>query len=185
MIEIDNKEIILEWIPSHVGIKGNEIADQNAKEALNRNSCINILYCYEDYKTIIKKEMMKQWQEEWDEFDTYLHDIKPKIGNWDSSYQKVRKEEIVISRLRLGCVLIDSKHLFDRSDPPICNQCHVRLTSRHAILYCPKYTNVRNRLLLYIRENNISFNMTTILQDSFPIQILLSFLKNSKIIDEL
>ena len=184
LIESDNKEITLEWIPSHVGIKGNEIADQNAKEALNRNSFINILYCYEDYKNIMKKEIMKQWQEEWDQYDTYLHNIKPKIGNWNSSYQKDRRE-VAICRLRLGCVLMDSKHIFERSEPPVCNICNVRLTARHVILFCPKYMNMRNGLISYIRENNLNFDMMTVLQDSCPIHILMSFLKNSKIIGNL
>ena len=183
LVKNDNKLISLEWIPSHVGIKGNEIADQNAKEALNRNSYINIQYSYEDYKMIMKKEIMKQWQDDWDQFDSYLHDIKPKIGKWDSSYQKIRKEEVVICRLRLGCVLMDIKHIFDRTEPIICSQCNVRLTSKHVILFCPKYINMRRRLLSYTRENNINLDMATILQDTFPIQLLIMFLKDSKIID--
>ena len=78
---------------------------------------------------------MKQWQEEWDQYNSYLHDIKPKIGNWNSSYRKDRREEVVTCRLRLGCVLIDNKHIFDRSEPPICNLCNVRLNSKHIILF--------------------------------------------------
>ena len=185
LIENDGKEIIMEWIPSHVGIKGNEKADEIAKGALNRNTYNNIKLSYEDYKHIMKNEIMKQWQEEWDQYNSYLHDIKPKIGNWESSYRKDRREEVVMCRLRLGCVLIDNKHIFDRSEPPICDLCNVRLNSRHMILSCPKYVNYRNNLFSYIRENNLIFNMMTILNDSFPAHLLISFLKSGKIIDYL
>ncbi|KAK9871789.1 hypothetical protein WA026_014245, partial [Henosepilachna vigintioctopunctata] len=30
-----NENVDLQWVPSHVGIEGNELADQNAKAALN------------------------------------------------------------------------------------------------------------------------------------------------------
>ena len=32
-----NKKVVLAWVPSHVGIKGNEKADELAKQALNFN----------------------------------------------------------------------------------------------------------------------------------------------------
>ena len=108
----DGREIILEWIPSHVGINGNEMADRKAKESLNQSRFKTLTYSYEDYKYIIKSDIQKQWQQEWDQFNSHLHQIKPKLGNLGSSFNKSRRNEIAICRLRLGCTLIDVKHFF-------------------------------------------------------------------------
>ena len=78
---------------------------------------------------------------------------------------------------------MDNKHIFERVQPDMCNICNVRFTSKHAILFCPKYNNLRTTLLSYIRKENLMLSMDTILNDYFPIHILLDFLKNSGIIN--
>ena len=57
-------QIILEWIPSHVGILGNELADQEAKKALKYcNPIIYIPLYKEDIKTLCKNIFKNIWQQ--------------------------------------------------------------------------------------------------------------------------
>ena len=46
-----NKKVVLAWVPSHVGIKGNEKADELAKQALNFN-VLGLKVPYTDFSFI-------------------------------------------------------------------------------------------------------------------------------------
>ncbi|GBN25216.1 hypothetical protein AVEN_114261-1 [Araneus ventricosus] len=67
--------ILFCWIPSRVGITGNELADHSAKTAaslLHRE----IPYC--DVKKSVARRIFSLWQETWDlQVRNKLHCIKP------------------------------------------------------------------------------------------------------------
>ena len=66
-----HKKVIFCWLPSHMGIAGNERADNFA--ALGKYNIYN-----------------------------KLHDTKPLIGKQPSAYRFIRRDEVVLSRLKLG-----------------------------------------------------------------------------------
>ena len=53
-----NKKIVLAWVPSHVGIKGNEKADELAKQALNFN-VLDLKVPYTDLKVNVNSVLNK------------------------------------------------------------------------------------------------------------------------------
>ena len=55
-----NKKVVLAWVPSHVGIKGNEKADELAKQALNFN-VLDLKVPYTDMKVNTNSVFKQKW----------------------------------------------------------------------------------------------------------------------------
>merc|ERR1711955_138180 len=74
-----NKRIIFFWIPSHIGIKGNDRADKAANLALT-NHITNMNIPLSDFKPTIRDYTNNCWQEIWNnEENNKLHSIKPSV----------------------------------------------------------------------------------------------------------
>lgn len=52
----DNRKVILAWIPAHIGIAGNEIVDQLAKQGTEEKWIRELKITYGDLKEEYKKE---------------------------------------------------------------------------------------------------------------------------------
>ena len=90
------------WIPSHIGIRGNEPADMAAKESLNQDITASQVP-YTDLKSHINHFISSKWQERWSSCrDNKLIQIKRTLGEWPPGFRRSRKEEVVLSRLRIG-----------------------------------------------------------------------------------
>ena len=74
------KSVVLAWVPSHVGIHGNEKIVTLAKEALQMD-ITNLHLPHTDYRPNINGYTKSKWQELWDSFpENKLHQVKPTIG---------------------------------------------------------------------------------------------------------
>jgi len=59
-------EILFVWIPSHLGIKGNEKVDVLAKTAMNKGAIYKYIKLEVlEYNEIIKRHILSEWQNEW------------------------------------------------------------------------------------------------------------------------
>ena len=58
---------------------------------------------YTDFKTQIKPYVRSKWQQRWDQcIYNRLHCIQPNLGNWKFCRRADRREETVLSRIRIG-----------------------------------------------------------------------------------
>ena len=160
-----NKSIILSWVPSHIGISGNEKADALAKSALENNSIVNIPTDLGTFNSILSTQLHAHWQSQWDNLQI-PHKHKKYITDWPTSYRHNRREEIAIARLRMNSTYIT--HLdpyISGTFPPQCNTCNTTLSVRHILLHCTQYNTQRQTLVQHCRHNNIQFSVTNILAD--------------------
>ena len=79
-LSIANKAVSFCWLPSHVGIEGNERADDAAKSALSL-SLSDIKIPDSDYKPKINAYFLNRWQTVWNNITfNKLQPIKKNLG---------------------------------------------------------------------------------------------------------
>ena len=111
------KDIVFCWIPSHTGIKGTEKADFAAMSALDL-PCTKVGVPYTDFKNLISQYIFSTWQDDWNgAVMNKLHSAKPVLGEWQSSYRRCRKDEVVLCRARIGHTHLT--HLEERSSTSV------------------------------------------------------------------
>ncbi|KAG1696611.1 RNA-directed DNA polymerase from mobile element jockey [Nymphon striatum] len=151
-----SNHVIFCWLPSHVGISGNEKADLAAKSALSLPVDPQFIY-FHDFYMYIFKHTLSIWQSKWDgEINNKLHAIKPKLGEWALSYRKSRKEESILCRLRVGHTYLTHSFLLRNEAQPVCGRCQQPLTVRHVLVDCVALTSVRSRFYSPLPWKNFS-----------------------------
>ena len=137
------KTISFFWVPSHVGIKGNEKADIAARTALSL-PVVNFKIPYTDIKTKVKAHFVKLWQEHWNGvLFNKLKPIKPTLGFTKFTNINRRRDETVLHRLRIGHSYLTHSFLLKQNDHPECTTCACALTVEHILLHCPAFTASR------------------------------------------
>lgn len=139
--------LLLYWVPGHVGITGNEKADQAAKSAIQKDLDISAVPT-SDIRNSLKLSILSAWQTEWQYTNFKLSRIKDCVRPWASSTRASRREEIILTRLRIGHCHFSHKYLLCGEPSPICDICEENLTVEHVLLHCGKYHDSRRRYRL-------------------------------------
>ena len=170
-------EIVYCWIPSHIGIAGNESVDQKAKDSLNLHPT-KFSIPYANFKSFINKYILDKWQILWNNsVGNKLFEIKPVLGQSHPVVRNVRQEEVVLVRLRIGHTRITHSYLLKREEPPYCFGCDTLFTVRHFLLECGDFSHIRNKY----------FHVDTIKQlfNDVPIDNVFLFLKEINLFNKL
>ncbi|MBJ5627093.1 RNAse HI domain-containing protein, partial [Salmonella enterica subsp. enterica serovar Derby] len=70
------------WVPGHVGIRGNDLADVAAKSVSSLGVTRHPLF-FRDFYSIICLFVRQAWQSQWDaQVSNKLHRLKPSVGLW-------------------------------------------------------------------------------------------------------
>ena len=124
--------------------------------------------------------MRQSWQNEWDSvpMTNKLRSIKTCISPWPSSVQKCRRDEVILTRLRIGHTNLSHGYLMSspHRSPPICELCNCQISIRHILIECRKYERQR-----YVFRQK---NLVDILADTenFSFNNILSFLKQTNLL---
>jgi len=126
------------WIPSHLGIRRNEMADKAAQRAIS-NQMVNIevkLELKEIYK-MITEYVMNKWQ---DMYNTSQHghfyrEIEPLVSHRINYTHQNRSKETTITRIRFGkCYTNEFFASLKVVDSDKCVEC---VTAVETVEHCP------------------------------------------------
>ena len=100
---------------------------------------------FSNFKPSINKYILEEWQTSWNNsIGNKLLDIKPTIGEYQSVVRNIRREEVVLARLRLGHTRVTQSYLLQGEEQPQCVGCDAPFTVRHFLLECGDFAPVRN-----------------------------------------
>ena len=138
-----NNAIVFCWVPSHTDIKGIEKADFATKSALDLPRT-KVGVPYNDVKHCINEYIFSTWQDDSNGVVVNkLHSVKPVLGDWQSSYKRCRKDEVVLCHARIGHTHLTHSYISRKDPPPLCERCQCILTVRHILVECNHFAQER------------------------------------------
>ena len=139
------KSVIFVWVPGHMEISGNEKVDKLAKKALDLEVTVSQIP-YSDFKPVANEFLWSSWQSHWSEqVCNKLFKIKPCLGIDRTMYPMSRREQIVLTRARIGHAYLTQGYLLRQEDPPVCVSCAQPLSVEHILIQCVDLADVRQR----------------------------------------
>jgi len=142
----EGKSVVLAWVPSHIGIYGNTIVDTIAKRTLREPLSRGVRHSvpFSDFKEKTEKYIFNLWSVDWEqESNNKLKEICPSLPTQFYSGGKNRKEQTVLTRLRLGHTYVTHSHLLRGEEPPWCHACDQPFTVKHFLIECSDLMNER------------------------------------------
>lgn len=178
------------WVPAHVGLHGNERADQLAKSSLSKPyvDFEDIYPVPKDIYTAVNKAIYEQWQNDWDRGNTarHMHSSCPKVIKHAKIRRQNRRDEVILTRLRLGhCGLNAYKHILDNDSSPSCVHClnNCPETVLHYLVECEGHKDHREELREVVMSKSNNFSLRSILGENLMFgevqRSVLNFVKNT------
>ncbi len=151
--------IIPHWVPGHVGIEGNEIADRMAKQAAI-NAAHPIPLCQQVTKkhsfTTIKLKALDRWQRRYNLSSEarLLHEVMPMVGNRKFWGEANTTAFSIFNQILSGHSNLNAhKYARRESENSKCPHCDLPETTEHFILHCSKYSLARSTLVNNIESS--------------------------------
>jgi hypothetical protein len=110
------------WVPGQ--------ADQHAKVALQEETNKNYKTVAENWKNWIKEKQEGIRQAEWISSDNQMVTVKPRIKINNGAQALTRRDQVIISRLRMGYTRLTLEY---QVVIPDCGNCGTRLTVDHLL----------------------------------------------------
>jgi ribonuclease HI len=178
LLQADN--ITLAWIPSHVGLGGNEEADGLAKKG-TEHTTIDMEMPVElaDVYNEIRHYTDQKWQVAWDNCttNTLNKEINPKVSRHIKFIHKNRRTETLITRFRLGKT-INNHYLYQINQHPtgLCAVCNVKDDIKHTLFECR--TKLVEKLHEYCTDHGVPISFGAVFNDPGTVAIITRYFKN-------
>ena len=116
-----SKDIRFCWLPSHINIRGNELADLETKSALSL-MITNFKIPYSDFKSNICQYIINKCQSIWEK------QIQPYFNSKCSFSNYCGQEQSKITRCRIGHTRLTHSYILKNEQAPFCIPCNEPFT---------------------------------------------------------
>jgi len=187
LLQVTNKigedKVTIIWVPSHVGVRGNEEADIAAKEGLTLRAVNSTKYIERpEMYTKIHQHILHMWQQEYSDSPKGAHykHIEPMVSTKLKYTDTPRGREVQITRLRLGKATTNAwLHKMRKHPDGECENCKLPETIDHLLLNCTR-NSINTTLRQKCEELKVEYNLNSILQCR-PLQdIIIKHIRNVK-----
>ena len=72
-----------------------------------------------------------------------LFQVKPFLGEWRPAFRKLRKEQVTITRLRIGHCRLTHSFILKQEHQPQCSTYQTPCTIKHVLLECKVFNDTR------------------------------------------
>uniref|UniRef100_A0A2A4JBT8 RNase H type-1 domain-containing protein n=1 Tax=Heliothis virescens TaxID=7102 RepID=A0A2A4JBT8_HELVI len=162
--ELIRKDVTLrlQWVPSHIGIQGNEKADMLAKYAAINGKEFNVILDYSELLPKFKNKCYDEWKEYFDKrsLDKGIWyktiQSQPFRVPWFVDSNLGRKFVVIAHRLRSGHIPCNKfAFMMKKTNSPNCVDCGVVEDLHHLLMECVRYEPERNDLFRILRLNRL------------------------------
>ena len=117
----------------------------------------------EDFKKLTKIKINSNWNTQWTNSNkTSLHNVRKNVYENNPAANFDRKNQILITRLRIGHTLLTHQYLITKKAKPQCEECKTPVTVKHILTECPNFENERKKAKL--KEKTTSEMLSTYTQ---------------------
>lgn len=175
LLSKSQKVVHFVWCPEHA--EGIKLAGQAAKKATRLDSTAEMPILHTDLQKAWKNSISAQWEAHWKKTPSKLSRYRSSSSVSSPANKFDRKNQVILTRLRIGHTNLTHVHLMKKEAQPRCN-CGNLLSVDHILFECSNYDNLRNSL------NWPSANKD-ILCDIKNCKKVLTFLKNANLYDKI
>ena len=135
------------WFPNHTNIRGNGLADLEAKSALSL-SITNLKIPHSDFKSNIHQYVMNKYQSVWEkQTEDKLHELKLDFNSKSSFLSYSRQNQTKITRCKIGHTRLTRAYLLTNEQPPFCISCNEPFNVKHYLITCTEFNYIRKKYL--------------------------------------
>lgn len=158
----DISKVVIQWIPSHTGILGNERADTAAKLSLNRQTVLPFGLTLGDVILACKNLILEDWNRKYKIISEdkginhfkILSSVSDKPWFYQMPFNTI--DVIRLSRVRsLHTATKERLHSWGLIASSLCDSCNIVEDLPHILFDCTKYNSIRNKYPVLINNTDI------------------------------